>query len=185
MTPGDAAVRNPRSFSPPSAAARLLMSCSTARAFSYRTGPLQAGIRSSATPMFPTARRVKVRNSAKSAAAGIRPLDARKSAQPILDVGRVRRLAHLAVIDQVDAGLDLPVHDFANRPSGALCASKITFGLTGATVRPCEPSSPSSTMREHVNHVRKNRIGETTSQDQQGRVDVAPRQNREYPSRDQ
>src|SRR5271166_994171 len=44
---------------------------------------------------------------------------AAKSVQPVLDVGRVARLAHLTVIDDVDAGLDLLFDDRRHRRSDA------------------------------------------------------------------
>src|SRR2546425_6545069 len=40
---------------------------------------------------------------------------AAEAVQPVLDVGRVARLAHLAVVDDVEAALDLAPHDLVHR----------------------------------------------------------------------
>src|SRR5260370_360985 len=48
-----------------------------------------------------------------------KPAVAAEAVEPVLDVGGVARLAHLAVIDDVDAGLDLLLDDRRDRVADA------------------------------------------------------------------
>ena len=115
MTPGEAAVRNPSvAWTEASAALRFSASVSAARASRTVIGPLQAGrpapgspgIAEDALGQLGEVHEVPVLERLARAA---------EPGQAILDVGGVARLAELAVVDHVHAGVRLLPHDLGHR----------------------------------------------------------------------
>ena len=62
---------------------------------------------------------------------------AAEAVQPVLDVGRVARLRHLAVIDDVEAGVDIVNDGEMSKPSYATYVKDRLTGFGGASKAPC------------------------------------------------
>ena len=110
MTPGEAALRNaPAAFTPASAAFRLATSASGA-AGSRNRDRAGAGRRLAARAAGIAEHPLRQVRELRQVLIDEGVAGAGETGQPVLDIGRVARLRHLAVVDEVDAGLDLFLH---------------------------------------------------------------------------
>ena len=119
ITPGDAALmKPPDAFTPPSAALRLSTSVcgrlrvahADRRVAGRRLAARAAGIAEHLLLQLREIREVLVDERVTGAAEAV---------EAVLHVGRIARLRHLAVVDDIDARLRLFLHDLRDRPAHA------------------------------------------------------------------